>query len=301
MPRARVGDVEIEYEVFGRGEPLLLIQGFAAPMIMWDEQLCRLLVDRGFQVIRYDNRDVGASSILEHHGEPDALRHLVQAYTRRSVKAPYDLYDMAGDGIGLLDALGIERAHVVGASMGGMIVQCMAIRHGHRLKSATSIMSTTGARWASIPSPSALRAMLKPPPRDRRAAAKQFVDFFRQVRGPRFTFNEERLYEIGEKVHAGVHLGGAKRQLSAIAATGDRTAELRGVEVPFLVIHGTHDPLVPVWAGYATHRALRRAKLKLIHGMGHELPLGAWPLLVSAIHRHAREHGFESEVAAAVG
>ena len=136
--------------------------------------------------------------------------------------------------------------------------------------------------------------MLRPPSKNHGTAAKEFVDFFRKVRGPRFTFNEDRLHAIGKRVHQrGFHLGGAKRHLSAIAATGDRTPHLKEVDVPFLVIHGTHDPLVPVWGGYATHRALRRAKLKLIHGLGHELPLGVWPLLVSAIHRHARAHGFE--------
>lgn len=288
MARARVGDIEIEYEVFGKGEPLLLVQGFAAQMIMWDAKFCEMLAERGYQVIRYDHRDIGLSTKMDHHGEPDVLKDLVRAYARRPVSASYDLYDMADDGIGLLDVLGIDRAHVAGVSMGGMIVQCMAIRHGHRLKSAASIMSTTGARWATIPSPNALLAMLKPPPSCDERAAKQFVDFFRTVRGPRFTFNEERLLEIGRNVHKrGFHLAGAKRHLSAIASTGDRTRHLKKVDTPFLVVHGTHDPLVPVWGGYATKRALPNARLRLIHGMGHELPLGAWPLLVSAIDRHA--------------
>ena len=289
MPRARIGEVEIEYEVIGEGEPLLMIQGFAGQMVMWDDDLVSEFVSRGFQVIRYDHRDVGLSTKFEDAGVPDVVKTLVRAYTRRGVEAPYTLYDMADDAAGLLDHLGHDKVHVFGASMGGMVTQCLAIRHGHRIKSATSVMSTTGARWASIPHPAALKKMLRKPATDTETAANQLVDFFHTVRGPRFSFNAERLRRLGRRVHErGFYPKGAARHLTAIAATGDRTSELKKVDVPFLVIHGTHDPLVPVWGGLATHRAVPNAKLKLIRGMGHELPVGAWKIIVSAVTRHAR-------------
>jgi pimeloyl-ACP methyl ester carboxylesterase len=280
--------VEIEYEVIGEGQPLLMVQGFAGQLVMWDDELCAAFVDRGFQVIRYDHRDIGKSTYFDDLGIPDIVGSLVRAYTKRPVSAPYTLYDMADDGIGILDHLGIDRAHVFGCSMGGMVAQCMAIRHPARLKSVTSVMSTTGARWASIPRPRALRAMLKRPPRDAQGAARQLVDFFRVVRGPRFAFDEDRLFELGKRVHSrAFHPQGAARHLAAIAATGDRTPGLKKVELPFLVIHGTHDPLVPVLGGVATHRAVKGSRLKLIQGMGHELPSGAWPMITGAVARHA--------------
>jgi pimeloyl-ACP methyl ester carboxylesterase len=266
-----------------------MVQGFAGQLVMWDDDLCRAFVDRGFQVIRYDHRDIGLSTYFDEHGVPNVFDSLFRAYTRRSVRAPYTLYDMADDGIGVLDHLGIERAHVFGCSMGGMIVQCMAIRHPERLRSVTSVMSTTGARWASIPHPKALRAMLKRPPRDAHGAAKQLVDFFRVVRGPRFAFDSDRLMELGLRVHErAFHPQGAARHLAAIAATGDRTPGLKKVDLPFLVVHGTHDPLVPVLGGVATHRAVKGSRLKLIQGMGHELPTGAWRMITGAVTRHAR-------------
>ncbi|HSD81125.1 MAG TPA: alpha/beta fold hydrolase [Solirubrobacteraceae bacterium] len=272
MPEAmaKVGDVELCYETFGdRDDPaLLLVMGLATQMLGWDEDFCAALAERGFFVIRFDNRDSGRSSRMP--GRPPTLGQLV----RRSRRAAgYTLDDMAADGVGLLDHLGIERAHVVGASMGGMIAQTLAARHPGRTLSLVSIMSNTGALRSGQPAPRMYRILLRPHPRDREGYIEDTVRTFAAIGSPGF----ERGYDPAS----------AGRQLASIIASGDRTPLLRTITAPTLVIHGTADRLVRPSGGRATARAIPGALLMLVEGMGHDLPRGAWPQLIDAIVENA--------------
>lgn len=286
MPRVRVGEVELCYESMGEGTPLLLIMGIGVQLVFWPEELCRALVERGFRVIRLDNRDVGQSSRMDHLGVPDVRRELLRWGLGLPVRAPYRLDAMADDAAGLLAALGVERAHVVGASMGGMIAQLLAIRHPTRVASLTSIMSHPGDRWSGLPRPHALRALLRPPPRTREATQDSWVGFFRVVGSPGFPFDEAGIRErAGLHFDRGASPRGVARQFTAILAAGDRRPALRELELPALVVHGTADPLVRLRGGERTAKALRRAELLRIPGMGHDLPRGMWPQLIEALER----------------
>jgi pimeloyl-ACP methyl ester carboxylesterase len=273
--------VTLCHETFGdlSGRPLLLIMGLAAPMIWWDDEFCEGLAARGFRVIRFDNRDVGRSSRMAGRA------NLPRAYLLRS--APYTIADLADDADGLLDALGIKQAHVAGASMGGMIAQTLAIRRPERVLSLTSIMSTTGNRLVGRPSLRAATMMLAAQPRTREEYVALLLKTFRLIGSPGYPFDEDRMRERAERTFdRGVHPGGAIRQLAAIVSTRDRTSALRRLNVPSLVVHGTHDPLVHVSGGRATARALR-ADLDAIPGMGHDLPREAWPRVIDGITRIA--------------
>jgi len=281
-----VGDVELCYETFGdRADPaLLLIMGLGTQMVAWHEEFCAALVARGFHVIRFDNRDVGRSTHLSDVAPPTPLQVLVRS--RRP--AAYTLADMARDAAGLLEGLGIEAAHVVGASMGGMIGQTLAARHPERVRSLASIMSTTGSLFVGHPSPRLLRFFLTRPPADREAYLERLVELFDAIGSPGFDRDEAELRELmrlsyersSDPVSAG-------RQLAAIFASANRTAELRRIRVPTLVIHGDADRLVPLSGGRATARAIPGARLMVVRGMGHDLPRGAWPALVGAIAENA--------------
>ncbi|WP_326566654.1 alpha/beta hydrolase [Amycolatopsis rhabdoformis] len=269
------------HEEFGAADapPLVLIMGLAAPMTWWDDDFCEQLAARGFRVIRFDNRDAGRSQRMS--GRVDVVR----AYLLRA--APYSLADMADDTAGLLEALGVEQAHVVGASLGGMIAQTLAIRHPGRVRSLTSIMSTTGSRLIGHPSPRAAASMLAPQPRGREEYVELLVKTFRLIGSPGYPFDEKRMRERAERTYdRGVNPGGAARQLAAILSTRDRTAALRRLTVPALVIHGARDPLVNVSGGRATARALR-ADLDVVPGMGHDLPEPVWPRVLDGIERVA--------------
>lgn len=286
MPRARTNGIELEYEEFGErsGRPLLLVMGLGAQMILWEEEFCEELARRGHRVIRFDNRDVGLSTKLEDAGVPD-MTAIVQAWQAgRRAEAPYTLSDMARDAVGLLDALGIDAAHVVGASMGGMIAQTMAIEHPSRVKSLTSIMSTTGASDLPPPKPEAMQALLTPPPPDREGNIERAVAVFRVIGSPGFPFDEKRFREIaGRAYDRCFYPQGVARQLAAIIASGSRREALRKIRIPALVIHGTADPLVPLEAGKDTARSIPGARELYIEGMGHDLPRPAWPQIVDAI------------------
>ncbi|MEV6903843.1 alpha/beta hydrolase [Amycolatopsis sp. NPDC051372] len=271
------------HEEFGAATapPLVLIMGLAAPMTWWDDDFCEQLAGRGFRVVRFDNRDAGRSQRMS--GRADVVR----AYLLRA--APYSVADMADDTAGLLDALGIERAHVVGASMGGMIAQTLAIRHPGRVRSLTSIMSTTGSRLIGHPSPRAAASMLAPQPRSREEYVELLVKTFRLIGSPGYPFDEKRMRERAERTFdRGVNPGGAVRQLAAILSTRDRTAALRRLTLPSLVVHGARDPLVHVSGGRATARALR-ADLDVVPGMGHDLPEPVWPRVWDGIERVAAQ------------
>jgi pimeloyl-ACP methyl ester carboxylesterase len=287
MPEAmaQVGDVELCYETFGDpGDPaLLLVMGLATQMLGWHADFCAALAERGFFVIRFDNRDIGRSSRMA--GRPPTLQQLV---LRSRAAAGYSLDDMAADGVGLLDHLGIERAHVVGASMGGMIAQTLAARHPSRVLSLVSIMSNTGALWSGQPALRMYPVLLRPRPTDREGFVEASLRTFAAIGSPGFGRDEEDLRLMAaESYDRGHDPASAGRQLAAIVASGDRTPLLRTITAPALVIHGTADRLVRPSGGRATARAIPGAMLMLVEGMGHDLPRGAWPQILDAITANA--------------
>jgi pimeloyl-ACP methyl ester carboxylesterase len=278
---APANGIELCYQEMGdpAGEPLVLIMGLATQMIAWDPEFCAMLAERGFRVIRFDNRDIGRSTRIRGAGMPNVL-NLVAGRG----EPPYRLRDMAADTIGLMDHLGIGSAHVVGASMGGMIAQCVAIGHPQRVRSLVSIMSTTGNRRVGHPSYRTFGLLLGKPPRDREAAVGRAVAAFRTIGSPGYPFEEDRIREIaGRSFDRGHSQVGIARQLHAITVSGDRTAKLRQLQVPTAVIHGKRDILVNPSGGRATAAAIPDARLKLIEGMGHDLPRALWPDFVAEI------------------
>ena len=283
--RAQVGSVELVYETIGdpSDAPLLMVMGLGMQLIHWDRELCELLAERGFHVIRFDNRDTGLSTKIRGP-VPNVMRLLAGMPAR----VPYLLPDMAGDALGLLDHLGIERAHVVGASMGGMIGQTMAIEQPERVLSLASIMSTTGDRRVGTPKLRVWSLMMRRAPQDRDAYVRYFVKVFRMIGSPAYRIDEERSRELAAATYDRSHYPpGTARQLAAILASGSRTAALRQLDVPTVVIHGESDPLVPLRAGVATARAISGAELITIPGMGHDLPRELWPTFVNAIAKNA--------------
>ena len=289
MPRAILPTgIELEYDTFGSaGDPaLLLVMGFTAQMIGWDEEYCRMLAGRGHRVIRFDNRDCGLSTRLDGV-EVDTAAVLGAALhgVGEMPAVPYLLSDMAADAVGVLDHLGIDRAHVMGASMGGMIVQTMAIEHPHRLVSMTSVMSTTGAPDVGRPTPEAMEALLAEPPTDRSA----YIDSSSRwaVWASRRHHDAERARESAAASYdRAFYPEGGSRQMAAILASGDRTERLGGVTAPTLVIHGTDDTLIHPSGGEATAAAVPDARLLMVDDMGHDHPPALWPLLVDEITGH---------------
>ncbi len=283
---AKIGDLEICFERFGNPEDpaLLLVMGLGTQMVAWPEGFCRALVKRGFHVIRYDNRDIGRSTHLRQH-RPPSIKQLVR---RDKAAAKYSLADMADDGIGLLDHLGIERAHVAGASMGGMIAQTMAARHPHRVLSLASIMSNTGHRWKGMPGLRVYPIFVRRPSKDREGAIEASVSTFKLIGSPGFPLDEDELRRTARvSYERGYDPAGAGRQLAAILAAGDRTQELRTIRAPTVVIHGTRDRMIRPSGGRATAAAIPGARLVTIRGMGHDLPRGAWDRIVDAIAANA--------------
>jgi pimeloyl-ACP methyl ester carboxylesterase len=282
----RIGDVELCYETFGDpADPaMLLIMGLGTQMLGWDTEFCEQLAGRGFHVVRYDNRDIGRSTILDDYPVPT----LGQIIRRDKHAAAYTLADLAADGVGLLDHLGIERAHLVGASMGGMIAQLIAARRPERVLSLVSIMSNTGSRLSGQPALSTYRLFLRPMARERDAYISQAAALFEHIGSRGFDKDDDAFREMLGAMHDRGHSpGSASRQLAAILAGGNRTAELRHITAPTLVIHGTADRLVRPSGGRATARAIPGAHLLTIEGMGHDLPRGAWPQIIDAIVENA--------------
>ncbi|MEV6621227.1 alpha/beta hydrolase [Amycolatopsis sp. NPDC051106] len=284
MPRAQANGLELEYDTFGDpgDPPLVLVMGLGAQMITWEDGFCELLAGRGFFVVRYDNRDVGLSTWLDDLPAPD----LAALAGGDLTTAPYRLSDLADDAVGLFDALGIARAHVVGASMGGMIVQQLAIDHPERLLSLTSIMSTTGDPAVGRAEPWALALLTRPPATTREQALADSVDGYRKLGSPGYPDDEAFLLaKAALHYDRARHPVGTLRQAAAVVASGDRTAGLRSVRLPALVVHGDADPLIDVSGGKATAEAIPDAELLVIPGMGHNLPRAVWPTLVEAIER----------------
>jgi pimeloyl-ACP methyl ester carboxylesterase len=279
-------DVTLCYEAFGDPDdpPIVLIMGLATQMIAWHEDFCEALAERGFYVVRFDNRDIGRSTHFDFR--PPTLKQMV---TRRLGPEQYTLSDMAGDTAGLLRELDIAPAHVVGASMGGMVGQMLAAEHPEVVRSLTSIMSTTGSRWHGQPALAVYRYLLRPPPRDREGYIERSARVFGLVGSTGFDRDEQyireraaRSYDRGYDVRAG------GRQLGAIIASGDRTRTLSQIEAPTLVIHGSVDKMIRPSGGRATAKAIPGARLMMIDGMGHDLPRGVWPRIIDAVSEHAR-------------
>ena len=282
---ARVGSIELVYETIGdpSDAPLLLIMGLGMQMIHWDREFCELLAGRGFHVIRFDNRDAGLSSKIR-----GPVPNVMRLMAGMPAQVPYQLHEMAGDTFGLLDHLGIERTHVVGASMGGMIGQTMAIERPERVLSLASMLSTTGDRRVGTPKLRVWSVLMRRAPSDRDAYVRYFAKVFRMIGSPAYRVDEERTRELAAATYDRCHdPAGTARQLGAIMASGSRTEALRGLDVPTLVIHGESDPLVPLRAGQATARAIPGAELITIPGMGHDMPRELWPGFADAIATNA--------------
>lgn len=288
--RARISDaVELAYDVFGTsGRPLVLVMGIGAQRILWADDMCEQFVDAGFQVARFDHRDIGESSRIDAR-VPRPGRVVARRLLGLPVRAPYSLSDMATDVAGLIDHLGFGSAHVVGTSLGGMVAQHLAIEHPHRVRSLTSIMSTPGAR-RYLPEPRALRALFRPAPKTAEQAGEHMVGVFDTIGSPGFPrdADRERIRKAGELAFTrGMSPRGFLRHFAAAAASGDRRPKLRTVQVPTLVIHGSRDPMFPIAAGRWMTRMMPNATWLPIAGMGHDMPIALWPVLVSAIARHA--------------
>jgi pimeloyl-ACP methyl ester carboxylesterase len=288
---AKANGVELAWDSFGDpgATPLVLIMGLGASMIAWDEVFCaHLAAASGCRVIRFDNRDVGLSSSLSQLGVPDVQALMMKALARQSFVTPYTLQDMANDVAGLMDTLGIARAHIVGASMGGAIGQEMAIHHPGRMLSFTSIMSSTGDPSLPPPTPEALAVLFTPAPPTLEAYLPHYAKVWRVLRGPHsFPEDEARDAARGRAVYErGLNPAGTARQLAAIFASGNRKPALRNTHVPTLVIHGDADPLVPVAAGIDVADAIPDAKLLRLPTMGHALPVSLWPQVIEGIANH---------------
>jgi len=293
MPNVDANGIQIEYDTIGdsAGPPLLLIMGLGGQLIHWDESFCRQLADKGLFIIRFDNRDTGLSTRFETAGLPDMAKLLDARLKGQTVETPYTLVDMAEDAAQLLEALGIEKAHICGSSMGGMIAQTFAIRHSQRLSSLISIYSTTGNPELPQPQPAAMEALLTPPPVERQAYLDFNVVTMRAISGSGFPFDEQFIRDISARAYdRAFYPAGVGRQMMAVMAQADRTSSLAAVKAPTLVIHGTADPLVPEAHGQATADAIPGAQLMLVEGMGHDLPhvKEPWPQVIEAIAAHIK-------------
>ena len=287
---ARANGINICYEIFGEAsaEPMLLIMGLGGQMVLWDDAFCEQIAVRGFRVIRFDNRDVGQSSKLTGGKRLTWLELLKLRFLKIPVTAPYTLRDMAEDTIALMDVLGIRSAHMVGASMGGMIAQEIAITFPERARSLISIMSTTGNPKLPQPAREAISILMAPPPRSRDEYIARFERNWRVLRAGRFPEDEALDRSRAERIFdRGLNPAGVGRQIRAVLASGSRKERLHKVKAPTLVIHGTADPLVDPKAGQDTAVSIPGAKLMMVQGMGHAIPMAMWPEIIDAIDKHA--------------
>ncbi|MEL7158319.1 MAG: alpha/beta hydrolase [Actinomycetota bacterium] len=291
MPTTTANDVTIHYETFGEpGAPtFLLVNGLGSQLINYEPEFCRLLVDQGFQVAVFDNRDVGLTSKTD--GPPPDVASLIGRLRAGDAvdpgEVPYTLTDMAGDAFAVLDAIGVERAHVAGMSMGGMIVQRMAIDRPERVLSMTSIMSTTGRPGVGGATPEAAAVLVAPPPPDRAGFIEHTVKSRAVTAG---AHHDDGYWQVkaGESYDRMFHPIGSAFQIAAVTADGDRTAKLETLQVPALVIHGRMDPLIQLSGGEATAAAIPGSELLVIDAMGHDLPPQIWDEVSSAMVGLAR-------------
>jgi len=290
MPNVTANGIQIEYDTFGDSSfpALLLVAGNGAQIYFWDAEFCELLVKKGYFVIRFDNRDAGLSTKFEEAGIPDFPAAIKALMAGKPVESAYTLDDMADDAVGLLNALGIEKAHICGASMGGMIAQVIAYRHPKHVLSLTSIMSTTGNPDLPQAKPETIAAVLAPAPAERGAYVEHNMNIWRKIWSPGFPFEEKRARTFIEKSYdRSYYPQGAARQNIALIANGDRRESLSTIAVPTLVIHGADDPLIPVEGGKDTARVIPGARLFIINGMGHDMPKGVWAEIVDTISKNA--------------
>lgn len=294
MPSLNANGIRIAFDTAGdpKSVPLLLISGLGLQMTAWPEDFVDGLVDLGFYVIRFDNRDCGLSTKFEQAGTPNFTLSWLKSLLRLPIRPPYRLEDMADDAIGVLSALGIARAHVVGISMGGMIGQLMAAKFPSRVLSLTSIMSSSGRRGLPGPAPALRRALLRGPrsAADIEAAIEHGVRVFQMIGSPAYPTPEKHLRRrVARAMRRNCCPGGVARQMLAVAACGDRTPQLQTIAAPTLVIHGAADPLIPLACGVDTAQAVPGARLEVIEGMGHDLPSQLLERLLALIDAHA--HG----------
>lgn len=288
MSNVTANGIQIEYDTFGASSSptLLLIMGAGGQLISWDLEFCESLVKRGLFVIRFDNRDVGLSTKFEKAGIPD----MMGAMRGEPVCPAYSLDDMANDAVGLLNALGIEKAHICGASMGGMIAQVISYRHPEHVLSLTSIMSSTGNPELPQMKPDVLAAVFKPVPAECEAYIEHNVNLWRMLWSPGFPFDEKRLRKfLAESYDRSYYPQGMIRQSAAVLAHGYRRSSIASINVPTLVIHGDADPLMSVEGGKETAQLIPGAKLLIIHGMGHDMPKETWPKIIDAVSNHTRQ------------
>ena len=280
--------IQLEVEDHGpvTGEPLLLIMGLGMQLVAWHTEFVASLVARGFRVIRFDNRDIGLSQRYDHLGVPNLAIDSIKYAVGMKVTGPYTVADMADDTAGLLDALGLQSAHVCGASMGGMIAQQLAVRHPARVKSLTLMMTSSGSRRLPGPTMKVRSALISRPDdaSNIESVIAHFVRLYKLIGSPRYPASDAYLHErLGMSVRRSYRPQGTARQMVAIAADGNRSELLAQIKVPTQVIHGRDDPLVPVAAGHDLAQKISGAKLELIEGMGHDLPVELWPRFVTGI------------------
>jgi pimeloyl-ACP methyl ester carboxylesterase len=292
MAQARANGINLEYETFGdRGAPpMVLVMGLGGQLVLWPDEFCRALADAGHYVVRFDNRDVGLSSKIEHPVRPRLVRAALAAAVGLPLRAPYTLDDMAQDTVGLLDALELPRAHLVGVSMGGMIAQIVAARHAPRVSSLTLIMTTSGNPRLPGPRLDLRLRLLRPPAGfDRESLVRHSMQTWRLIGSPRFPLPEHELRaKVERSIDRSSYRHGLARQTLAIIASGSRVPLLRRIEAPTLVLHGADDPLVPVACAHDLADHIPGARLHVIPGMGHDLPPALLPRFTQLILGHAR-------------
>ena len=290
--QVKANGITLEVEEHGspHGEPLLLIMGLGMQLIAWHEDFVQMLVERGYRVIRFDNRDIGLSHNFDHLGVPNLAVEAFKHAFGLSVRSPYSLRDMADDTAAMMDAMDIRSAHVCGASMGGMVAQRLALAHPRRVKSLTLMMTTTGSRRLPGPSMRVRSAMLSSPedPRNFDSIVKHYVGIYKLIGSPGYPSGDDWLHKrLSMSVRRSYRPRGTARQLTAIVADGDRSALLGEIKLPTQVLHGLDDPLIPVAAGRDLAARIPGAKLEIVEGMGHDLPVALWPRFADAIGKAA--------------
>ena len=294
MPQVRANDIDIEYEEFGASSDptILLIMGLGMQLIAWPEPFCRDLAECGYRVIRYDNRDTGFSTKFDGHKAAGVLSMIIRSTLHLPIRVPYKLKDMADDAVGLLDALGIETAHVIGASMGGMIAQNVAASYPKRVRTLTSIMSTSGHRSLPGADPLVRRHIFhaRPGGNDREAIVNHNMRTIELIGSPAYPVDADKRREMASLSYDRCfYPQGFTRHVAAIIHDGDRRNRLQTIEAPTLVIHGREDPLVPLAGGIDTAEHIPDTRLEIIDGMGHNLPIELWPQIIDLIDDHARQ------------
>lgn len=291
MARINTNNITLEYDTFGdqSSPPVLLIIGLGTQMIAWDESICHKIAQSGYYVIRFDNRDAGLSTMIDSAGKPDMPSFIANIMQGKKTHPPYTLDDMADDAIGLLDGLGINKAHICGMSMGGMIAQTVAIRHPERVLTLTSIYSSTGNPQLPQAKPEVAALAFSPPPEKR----EDFIEFkttlYKKISGPGFPFDESWHRDLATREYdRSFYPDGVARQLIAIIAHGNRKEALKKIKIPTLIIHGSDDPLIPVEGGKDTAEAMPEAKFIIIEGMGHDVPRyrGSWAQVIDHLLKH---------------